>query len=228
MLVLDRDACVLYELFGAYPVSGGASWNAVSGAIFDLASNDLRPEGWISTDAAGLPVLPGLVRYDEVAGGEIRHALRFSAPQTRRSYVWPARHFASPSDDPNLPPMGQRFRLRSDFDLSGFSPSVQVILIALKRYGMLLADNGTAWSVSGVPDSRWDDLVLQELLAVQGSDFEAVDASSLQVDPDSGEARPPAPVPAIYGPGLLLLVAVLVTFAVVFTTTKRPHSAQDH
>ncbi len=188
VLVLDRDGCVLYELFYAWPQPDG-SWHAGSGAIFDLSSNALRPAGWTSADAAGLPILPGLVRYDEVAEGEIRHALRFTAPQTRRAYVWPARHYASSLTGAQYPPMGQRFRLRADFDISGFSEEVQVILQALKRYGMILADNGSAWFISGVPDERWDNDALHELHQVRGSDFVAVDVSSLMVDPDSGQVR---------------------------------------
>jgi len=187
VLVVDRDNCVLYELFYAFPQPDG-SWTAGSGAIFDLSSHALRPDGWTSADAAGLPILPGLVRYDEVAQGEIRHALRFTAPQTRRAYVWPARHYASSLTGAQYPPMGQRFRLRADFDVSSFSPEVQVILQALKTYGMILADNGSAWYISGAPDDRWDNDALHELHQVNGADFEAVDVSSLMVDPDSGQA----------------------------------------
>jgi hypothetical protein len=188
VLVLDRDNCILYELYHAFPQPDG-SWDAGSGAIFDLGSHALRPAGWTSADAAGLPILPGLVRYDEVAAGEIRHALRFTAPQTRRAYVWPARHYASSLTGMQYPPMGQRFRLRADFDISGFSDEVQVILQALKRYGMILADNGSPWFISGAPDGGWDDDALHDLHQVHGSDFEAVDVSSLMVDPDSGQVR---------------------------------------
>ena len=189
VLVLDRDACILYELYAAYPKLDG-SWEAGSGAVFDLESNALRPEGWTSADAAGLPILPGLVRYDEVSSGEIQHALRFTAPQTRRAYDWPARHFASSLTGAAYPPMGKRFRLKAGFDISGFSEEVQVILRALKKYGMILADNGSAWYISGAPDSRWDnDMLVSELGQVKGSNFEAVDESSLMVDPDSGQAN---------------------------------------
>jgi len=157
--------------------------------IANCYANELRPEGWTSADAAGLPILPGLVRYDKVASGEIQHALRFTAPQTRRAYVWPARHFASSLTDEDYPPMGKRFRLKADFDISGFSEEVQTILRALKNYGMFLADNGSAWYISGAADSRWDnDMLVNELGQVKGSDFEAVDESSLMVDPDSGQA----------------------------------------
>ncbi|MCD6291496.1 MAG: cellulase family glycosylhydrolase, partial [Anaerolineae bacterium] len=188
VLIVDRDHCMLYELYDAWPQPDG-SWHAGSGAIFDLNSNALRPAGWTSADAAGLPILPGLVRYDEVAAGEIRHAIRFTAPRTRKAYVWPARHYASDLTAGRYPPMGQRFRLRADFDISGFSPQAQVILQALKRYGMILADNGRAWFISGAPDDRWDNDVLHELHQVHGTDFEAVDASSLIVHPDSAQAR---------------------------------------
>ena len=189
VLVMDKDQCVLYETWSTYPEPDG-SWIAGSGAIFDLRSNILRPSGWTSSDAAGLPVLPGLVRYEEVAQGEIRHALRFTAPRTRRSFVWPARHYASNSISENYPPMGQRFRLKAAFDISDFSSQVQVILTALKKYGMILADNGSAWYISGSPDPRWDnDTLVGELRRVSGSDFEAVDESPLMVSPDSAQAR---------------------------------------
>ena len=187
ILMVDRDACVLYELFYAHPQPDG-SWTAGSGAIFDLLSHGLRPDGWTSADAAGLPILPGLVRYEEVAQGEIHHALRFTVPQTRRAYVWPGRHYASSLTGAQYPPMGQRFRLRADFDLDGYSPDVRVILQALKTYGMMLADNGSAWYLSGVPDERWDNDVLREIKQVKGSDFEAVDVSSLMTDGDSARA----------------------------------------
>jgi hypothetical protein len=189
ILIVDRDRCILYELYSAWPQPDG-SWQAGSGAIFDLRSNALRPADWTAADAAGLPMLPGLVRYDEVAAGEIRHALRFTAPQTRQAYVWPARHHASDLTQSHYPPMGQRFRLRADVDLSGFSPEVQVILQALKTYGMLLADNGAPWFISGVPDERWDnDTLVGELRRLRGTDFEAVDSSPLMVDPNSGQVR---------------------------------------
>ncbi len=194
VLVMDRDNCILYEMFYAFPQNDGA-WHAGSGAIFDLNSHTLRPDGWTSADAAGLPILPGLIRYDEVALGEINHALRFTAPHTRRAYVWPARHYASSLTGVQYPPMGQRFRLKAGFDISTFSTEVQVILNALKKYGMMLADNGSPWYISGVPDELWDNDVLRELRQIHGSDFEAVDVSSLIIDPDSGQAKsPPIPV----------------------------------
>ncbi len=188
VLIVDRDHCLLYELYSAFPLEDG-TWKAGSGAIYDLRSNALRPAGWTSADAAGLPILPGLVRYDEVAAGAIRHALRFTVPQTRRAYIWPARHYASSLTGTQYPPMGQRFRLRADYDLSTFSPQVQVILRALQQYGMILADNGSPWYISGVPDERWNNDVLRQLRRVHGADFEAVDESSLMVDPNSGQTR---------------------------------------
>jgi hypothetical protein len=189
ILVMDKARCILYETWSTYPQPDG-TWQAGSGAVFDLGSNALRPSGWTSSDAAGLPVLPGLARYDEVASGEIRHALRFTVPRTRKAYVWPARHYASSLTALNYPPMGQRFRLKADFDVSRFSAQVQVLLRAFKKYGLILADNGSAWYVSGVPDPRWNnDILLSELKLVKGSDFEAVDVSSLMVSPNSGEAR---------------------------------------
>jgi len=191
VLVLDRGSGLLYELFAAFPQGGGESWSAGSGAIFDLNGYALRPAGWTSADAAGLPILPGLVRYDEVAAGEIRHALRFTAPQTRRAWVWPARHFASDLTGPEYPPMGQRFRLRWDFDESGFAPECQVILRALKRYGMILADNGSAWFISGAPDERWDNTALRQLRQIPGREFEAVDCSGLMLAEDSAQALQP-------------------------------------
>src|SRR5688572_13219430 len=177
MLIVDRDNCVLYELYAARKTSTG--WRAGSGAIWNLNSNALRPAGWTSADAAGLPILPGLVRYDEVAGGVIRHALRFTAPVTRRAYIFPARHFASDSNDPALPPMGLRVRLKASVDISRFGPQARVLLQALKDYGMILADNGSPWYVTGAPNAGWDDDDMHELQTLHGSDFEVVDTSSL-------------------------------------------------
>jgi len=191
VLVVDTGSCILYELYAAYPQPDG-TWQAGSGAIFNLNSNALRPSGWTSADAAGLPVLPGLVRYDEVASGEIRHAVRFTVPQTRNAFIWPARHRASSLTGQQYPPMGQRFRLKANFDVSGFSKDTRVILTALKKYGMILADNGSAWYISGAPDPRWNNDVLRELGSVTGSAFEAVDESSLMVNPDSGQVNRPA------------------------------------
>lgn len=175
VLVIDRDNWKLYELYDARPVNGGQSWTAGSGAIFDLSSNALRPAGWTSADAAGLPIFPGLVRYDEVVERkEIRHALRFTCPSTRRAYVPPARHWASSSTNPALPPMGMRVRLKASFDVSPFPASVQVILNAMKKHGMLLADNGSAFYVSGAPDPRWSDDELATLRNVRARDFEVI------------------------------------------------------
>lgn len=200
VLVVDSGACVLYELFRAFPQADG-SWNADSGAAFDLGSNALRTNGWTSADAAGMPILPGLVRYDEVQSGEITHALRFTCELTRDEHVWPARHDASNSSDPARPPMGQRFRLRADFDETPYPQEVRVILRALKRYGMILSDNGSNWYISGEHDPRWDDDALHALHGVHGSDFEAVDVSSLIVDPDSGQAAASGCAPDLDGDG---------------------------
>lgn len=188
VLVIDTDNCILYEMWSSYPQPDG-SWQAGSGAIFHLTSNALRPSGWTSADAAGLPIFPGLVRYDEVATGAIQHAIRFTAPQTRDTYIWPARHEASSLTGNNYPAMGQRFRLKASVNISGFSPAVQVILTALKKYGMILADNGSSWYLSGATDDRWDNDTLHEIAQLQGSDFEAVDESSLMVQSDSGQAK---------------------------------------
>ncbi|MCC7361754.1 MAG: hypothetical protein IT317_19890 [Anaerolineales bacterium] len=190
ILMLDSDNCILYELFHAYP-EGGGEWSANAGAIFDLGSNLLRPDTWTSADAAGLPILPGLARYDEVASGEITHALRFTAPETLDGYLWPARHEASDLTGSEYPPLGLRLRLRADFDISGYSAPVQVILRALKKYGLILADNGSPWYISGAPDERWDNEMLHELDDVLGSDFVAVDTSGLRLNPDSGQVKPP-------------------------------------
>ncbi|MFL5829598.1 MAG: hypothetical protein ACJ76X_06745 [Solirubrobacteraceae bacterium] len=179
VIVIDRDACVDYELFDAHPLSGGARWHAGSGAIFNLRSNHLRPAGWTSADAAGLPILPGLARYDEVARGLIDHALRFTAERTRRAYVYPARHVASSSTDPALPPMGLRVRLKASVNIAGLPYQARVVAVALKRYGLILADNGSPWYISGAPNPRWSDDALHQLGRLHGRDFEVVDTSSL-------------------------------------------------
>lgn len=194
MIMIHQDEKILYELYAAEKQPDG-TWHAGSGAIFDLNGYGLRPDGWTSTDAAGLAVLPGLVRYEEVAEGEITHAIRFTAPQTRRAYVWPARHYASGITDPTYPPMGQRFRLKASFDTSGYPYQARVVLEALKKYGMILSDNGGAWYITGSPDDGWDNDALHTLQQVKGSDFEAVDESSLMIDPDSGRARVAVQVP---------------------------------
>jgi hypothetical protein len=176
-LLVDRSACRLYELGGLE--RRGGRWHAWAGATWSLRSNALRPAGWTSADAAGLPIFPGLARWDEAARGEIDHALRFTAQRTRRAYVWPARHYASSLTDPSLPPMGLRVRLRASFDVSGFPPQARVVLVALKRYGMILADNGSNWYVSGAPNPHWSNDQLHSLGRVHGSDFEVVDPAAI-------------------------------------------------
>ena len=180
ILVVDRDAGRLYELFDAH--RDGDGWHAGSGAIFDLTSNALRPAGWTSADAAGLPILPGLARYDEVAAGRITHALRFTVRSSRRAYLSPARHWASSSTSASLPPMGMRVRLKASFDESGYPPQARVVLAALKRYGMIVADNGSNWYISGAPDARWDDDDLRSLRQVTGNDFEVVRMGTIVTD----------------------------------------------
>ena len=180
VIVIDRDNWKLYELYRAFPINNGASWNADSGAIFDLNSNALRPAGWTSADAAGLPIFPGLVRYDEVfEQQEIKHALCFTAQITRRAYVHPARHWASTNTSVDRPPMGMRVRLKASVNISGYSPYVQVILRALKKYGMILADNGSNWFISGAPDPRWNDDDLSTLKGIKGSDFEVIKMTNI-------------------------------------------------
>ena len=204
-LSIDTTNCILYELYSAYPQA--ASWTAGSGAIFNLLSNALRPSGWTSTDAAGLPVFPGLLRYDETAAGEIRHAIRFTVGQTQNAFVWPARHYASSLTGAQYPPMGARFRLRAGFDISSFSAANQVILRALKKYGMILADNGSAWFISGAPDSRWNNDDLHNLGLVKGSDFEAVDVSGLMVSANSGQANQSTTVTVVVSPSTATVAA---------------------
>jgi len=178
ILMIDVDNAKLYELFHSFKTEDG--WRAGSGAIFDLTSNDLRPLGWTSADAAGLPIFPGLVRYDEVVEkGEVNHAIRFTCRLTQRGYILPATHFASRSSDPNLPPMGLRLRLKADYDISNFPPEAQVILTALKKYGLILADNGGDWYISGAPDPRWNTDNLTTLRRVKGTDFEVVDTGPI-------------------------------------------------
>lgn len=174
VVVVDKASCKLYELFDAHPLDAGARWRAGSGAIYDLHKNPARPKGWTSADAAGLPILPGLARYDEVAAGTIAHALRFTAPRTRAAFIPPARHFASDSRDPKLPPMGLRVRLKRSVSLRGLPPQARVIAVAMKRYGLLLADNGSPWYVSGAPNPGWDNDQLHALDRISGRDFEVV------------------------------------------------------
>ena len=191
VIVVDRTRCRLYELFDAHPPTcerpvdaslrcpGGARWHAGSGAIFNLRSNRLRPRGWTSADAAGLPILPGLARWPEVKRGHIDHALRFTVSETRRAFIYPARHFASSLTDPDLPAMGQRLRLKRSFAVARFPRQSRVVLRALKRYGMIVADNGSSWYVSGAPSRGWDNDDLHSLHGVPGSAFEVVDTSRL-------------------------------------------------
>jgi len=186
VISVDTTNCILYEMWSAYPQS--ASWEAGSGAIFDLTSNALRTAGWTSADAAGLAVFPGLMKYDEVLAGVITHAIRLTVPQTQDAYVWPARHFASSLTSAEYPPMGVRFRLKASYDISSFSAQNQIILTALKKYGMMIADNGSAWYISGVPDSRWNDSDLHNLDQITGADFEVVDVSPMMVNANSGQA----------------------------------------
>lgn len=178
VLVLDQDDCVLYELYVAE--KSGEGWSAACGAVFDLESNALRPDGWTSADAAGLPILAGLVRYDEaVIQGEIPHALRVTFSDTQRAYIHPATHYASDNTDINAPPMGLRLRLKSTFDTTGFSGASRVVLEALKKYGMFVADNGSNWFMSGSTDSRWNDEDLEQLKSVPGTAFEVVESGPL-------------------------------------------------
>ncbi|WP_407526863.1 hypothetical protein [Methylobacterium oryzisoli] len=179
VLVLDRDRWVLWELFNAHPL-GKAGWKADSGAVWDLKTNQVRPPRWTSADAAGLPILPGLIRYDEVVGQKsLDHAVRFTLSRTRRAYLPPASHWASDLRDDDLPPMGMRLRLKAGFDLSGYAEEVRVILRALKTYGMILADNGSDIFLSGAPDPRWNDDTLRQLRRVQAKDFEVVEMTGL-------------------------------------------------
>src|SRR5438309_2579727 len=198
-LMVDRDTCVLYELYAA-------DWNnghptAGSGAVFDLKSNALRPPTWTSADAAGLPILPGLLRPDQAQSGPVDHAIRFTTQRTDKSFIWPARHQAGSANDPNLPPMGARFRLRGDFNMAGYRPDTQVVLRAMQHYGLLLADNGSNWYFQGTAENGWDDGFISDLKRVPASAFEAVDESSLMIDPNSGQYRgAPAAGPAPTAP----------------------------
>jgi hypothetical protein len=178
VLVLQRGSCRDYELYAA--ARSGRGWTAGSGAVFDLRSNALRPEGWTSADAAGLPILPLLVRYPEVRAGRIDHALRVTVPRTQRGYIHPATHLASSSGDPSLPPMGLRLRLKAGYSLAGFHGESLVILRALKRYGLIVADNGSPWYITGAPDPRWNDDDLEQIKRVPGSAFEAVQSGPIR------------------------------------------------
>ena len=182
VIVLDRDGWTLFELFNAHP-DGKGGWKAESGAVWDLKENQVRAAGWTSADAAGLPILPGLVRYDEVVeNGAVEHAVRFTLAKTRRAYVPPASHWASEKNDDDLPPMGMRVRLKADYDLSGFAPEAQAILQGLKTYGMILADNGSDNFISGAPDPRWNMDALRQLMRVKTKDLEVVAMNDIVVD----------------------------------------------
>ena len=192
VLIVNRDTKKLYELFDLGPKLSNGSYTAGSGATWDLTSYALRPKGWNSADAAGLPMLPLMIRYDEIEAGEINHAIRVTVPHTQNTYIWPARAQAGVANT-GYPPMGQRFRLKASFDISGFSPTNQIILKAMKKYGMILADNGwdkdnRKWWIYGVRDDRWNTGDLWDLTSIKGTDFEAVDVSSLMIDSNSGKA----------------------------------------
>ncbi|HVT21772.1 MAG TPA: hypothetical protein VHE57_10325 [Mycobacteriales bacterium] len=184
-IVVDRSACRVYETWHTRKKSGG--WSAGSGATWSLKSNKLRPKGWTSADAAGLPILPGLLRYDEVDAGFVDHAIRFTAPVSSRHYLWPARHQAGSQSSLSYPPMGARFRLKAGFPIAGYSAATRVVLQAMKTYGLILADNGSSWYFQGEASVKWPDKMISELKTIPGSAFEAVDESSLQVS--SGSAR---------------------------------------
>ena len=188
-VVVDKDTCRLYETFATR--RSGSSWSAGSGAIWSLKSNALRPRTWTSADAAGLPILPGLLRYDEVAAGRIDHAIRFTTDKTDKRFLWPARHQAGSVNDPSYPPMGARFRLKAGYSLAGLRPDTQAVAKAMKTYGLILADNGSPWFFQGTSDSRWPSALLDQLKRLPASAFEAVDESRLMVSADSGQARKP-------------------------------------
>jgi hypothetical protein len=189
VIVVDSDHCELYEMWNAKLQSDGSSWKAGSGATWSLTSDAMRPAGWTSADAAGLPILPGLVRYEEVAAGHIDHAIRITVPTTRESYIWPARHEAGSTTSSSAPPMGTWLRLKSSVNPSNFPADVRPIIVALQTYGAIVADNGSAWYISGVPDSRWNNDDLHTLGSITGTDFQVVNASSLMVDPNSEQAK---------------------------------------
>jgi hypothetical protein len=212
-IMVDRSSCTLYELYDAH-YNGPAASTAGSGATWSLGGNALRPATWTSADAAGLPIFPGLLRLEEVQAGAVQHAIRFTAQQTDRSYLWPARHQAGAALNPGLPPMGARFRLRAGFDISHFSAPSQVVLNAMKHYGLMLADNGSNWYFQGAAENGWSDTMISELKTVPAAQFDALDESSLMIDPNSAQARqtgagppgnpvarPPVPVAAPLLPG---------------------------
>jgi hypothetical protein len=180
-LVLDGDACMLYELYRAFPINAGEHWEADSGAVWDLTINDTHPAEWTSADAAGLPILPGLVRYEEVVDqGALTHAVRFTVSQSQAGFIPPAVHYASSKTDPSLAPMGLRLRMKASYDCSSMSTEAQVICAGLKTYGMIVADNGSDWYLSGAPDPRWNDDALGDLKSIPGDAFEVVYTGDVQ------------------------------------------------
>jgi hypothetical protein len=187
IILLDPAGCKVYELFAA--VKSGGAWKAGSGAVFDLRSNKLRTAGWTSADAAGLPIFAGLVRYEEVAAGHIDHAIRVTVPRSQAKYLWPARHQASDSSSTSLPPMGLRLRLKASVNVAKLPKQARIVAVAMQKYGVIVADNGSPWFISGTPDERWDNDALHALGQLHGSDFEAVDASSLMADPNSAAVK---------------------------------------
>jgi hypothetical protein len=184
-IVVDKSRCKLYEVFDTRKVDG--KWRAGSGAVWSLKRNDLRPDGWTSADAAGLPILPGLLRWNEVKTDRIDHAIRFTTDETSNFHLWPARHHAGSTDDPNYPPMGARFRLNAAYDASGLSPYAQRVVAAMKKYGLVLADNGSPWFFQGEQHRKWPDQLVEDLKQIPADQFVAVDTSSLQVSPDSAQ-----------------------------------------
>jgi hypothetical protein len=188
-VVVDATTCTLFETWDTRLTSSG--WTAGSGAVWDLRSNALRPRGWTSADAAGLPILPGLLRWEEVAAGHVDHAIRFTTDVTSRSFVWPARHQAGSTDSADAPPMGARFRLRASFPVRDYSARARTVLRAMKQYGLVLADNGSPWYVQGTADARWPARLVEELKSIPASAFEAVDTSAMRIRPGSGAARQP-------------------------------------
>jgi len=186
-IVIDADTCTLFETWDTRSTATG--WTAGSGASWNLRSNALRPRGWTSADAAGLPILPGLLRWDEVKAGRVDHAIRFTTDITRRAYLWPARHQAGSTDNASFPPMGARFRLNEAFPTSGFSRQALVVINAMKRYGLVLADNGSPWYFQGASDPDWPPALIEELKGIPAGAFEAVDTSVLRIAPDSAAAR---------------------------------------
>ena len=191
VLVVDKNNCFLYELYSSYPNQDG-SWDAASTAIWDLTADEQRPWTWTSADAAGLPIFPGLARYDEVAAGKIEHALRFTLAQSRAAMVPPASHWAANSTDPSSAPMGMRLRLKAGYDISGFPPSVQIILTALKKYGMIMADNGSSMYISGAPDDHWSNDDLHTLGQVTAGDFEVVKMNPIYTDSNVPQGSAPS------------------------------------